>query len=385
MTRSQSTAVICVMLLVALGVYVSRNTYWADIPYPTPPKGEALTNPFYAAQRFAEKLGATTVRQRTLDMPPHDSVIVLSVWHWDLTPQRLERLKPWVESGGRLVVDRMLSGDRSDFESWSGVAWDYDEDAADTFFDGLKDDQPFDGERCQPVDEFAEVPGAPYSLCGADFSFLATESEVEWGLRDKLGHQAVRVPVGEGSVTVINAVPFTHQSLFAGDHAAVFVAATQLQRGDHVVFVTEDDHPSLLALLWMYGAPAVALFLAMVALFLWRGAVRFGPAIAAPDRRRRSMAEQIRGSGYFAMKFGEGAPLHAAAVRALTEAANRRIPAYSRLSRPQKIAAITKATGMSGESVVLAMDGASKRRPKELPNTLALLESARRQLVNPGP
>jgi hypothetical protein len=185
-------------------------------------------------------------------------------------------------------------------------------------------------------------------------------------------------------VTIINAVPFTQFSLLRGDHAALFVAATQLKRGDHVVFLTEDDHPSLLALLWTYGAPAVALFLAMVALFLWRGALRFGPTIGAPEPRRRSMAEQIRGSGYFALKFGEGAPLHAAAVRALTEAANRRIPAYSRLSRPQKIAALSKATGMSGEAVVSAMDGASKRRPKELPNTLALLESARRQLLNPG-
>ena len=384
MTRSQVTALLSLILLVALGFYVARNTYWEDIPYPTPPKGEAITNPFYAAQRFAEKLGATTVRQRALDIPSPQSVIVLSVWHWDLTPQRQAQLRPWVESGGRLVVDRMLSGDLSDFESWTGVTWDYDEHAANAFYEKLDDDQPFQGERCQPVDELAEEPGPPYSLCGADFSFLATDRETPWALRDAIGHQAVRVGVGQGSVTVINAVPFTHQALFAGDHAAVFVAATQLKRGDHVVFLTEDDHPSLLALLWMHGGPAVTLFLAMVALFLWRGALRFGPTVGPPEPRRRSMAEQIRGSGYFALKFGEGAPLHAAAVRALTEAANRRIPAYSRLSRPQKIAALGKATGMSGEAVVSAMDGASKRRPKELPNTLALLESARRQLLHPG-
>jgi len=384
MTRSRVTAVICVVLIVLAGFYVAGNTYWDEISYPVPPKGEALTNPFYAAQRLAEKLGATTVRQHALELPSPQAVIVLSVWHWDLSPRRQAALRPWVESGGRLVVDRMLSGDLSDFESWSGISWDYDEDAADAFYEKADQNQAFDDNRCVPVNDASEQPGPPYVLCGADFSFLTTERDTPWALRDDFGHQAVRVPIGRGSVTVINAVPFTRHAIFAGDHAAVFVAATQLKRGDHIVFITEDDHPSLLALLWNYGAPAVMLFLAVVALFLWRGSLRFGPTIGAPEPRRRSMAEQIRGSGYFAMKFGEGAPLHTAAVRALTEAANRRIPAYSRLSRPQKIAALTKATGMSGESVVLAIDGASKRRPKELPNTLALLESARRQLLSPG-
>ena len=384
MTRSRVTAMICVVLIVLIGFYVGRNTYWDEITYPLPPKGEALTNPFYAAQRFAEKLGATTVRQHALEVPPPQSVIVLSVWHWDLSPRRQAALRPWVEAGGRLVVDRMLSGDLSDFESWSGISWDYDEDAAEAFYENADRTQLFDTDRCMPMSDASEQPGPPYVLCGGDFSFLVTERQTPWALRDEIGHQAMRVPIGRGSVTVINGVPFTRQELFKGDHAAVFVAATQLKRGDHIVFITEDEHPSLLALMWMYGAPAVMLFLGVIALFLWRGSLRFGPTIGAPEPRRRSMAEQIRGSGYFAMKFGEGVALHTAAVRALTEAANRRIPAYSRLSRPQKIAALTKATGMSGESVVLAMDGASKRRPKELPNTLALLESARRQLLNTG-
>jgi len=137
-------------------------------------------------------------------------------------------------------------------------------------------------------------------------------------------------------------------------------------------------------LLWNSGAPAVALSLVVIAFALWRGAVRFGPTLAPPEPRRRSMAEQIRGSGYFALKYGEGAPLHAASVRALTEVAHRRIPAYPRLSRPQKAAALGKATGMSGEALMSAIDAVSKRRAKELPNTLALLESARRQLLTPG-
>ena len=382
MTRSRLTGALCIVALAALVVYVARNSYWADMPIPTPPKGEAVSNPFYAAQRFAEALGAATSRAHLMLTPRPRSVIVLSAWHWDLSPQRQAAIKLWVESGGRLVVDRQLSGDVSEFESWSGVEWGFNEAAADAYSKSHGDGSP--RPECAPVGEVVPQSGTSYSLCGLYFSFVKTSRPMQWALRDATGLQAVRVGVGKGSVTVINLVPFTRRSLFDGDHAALFVAATQLQRGDDVLFLTEDDHPSLLALLWIYGAPSVALSLVLIALLQWRGAARFGPLLAQPEPRRRSMAEQIRGSGYFALRFGEGAPLHEAAIRALTEAARRRIPAYSRLSDPQRAAALGKATGMNGDAIVSAMDGVGKLRAKELPNTLALLECARRQLLNPG-
>jgi len=381
MTQSRIVGALSIISIVLLVLFIRANTYWEDIPIPTPPKGEAITNPFYAAQRFAEELGATTRRDRSLMVPSPQSVIVMSAWHWDLSPQRQAALRRWVESGGRLVVDRAIAGDLSEFKSWSGLEWDYNEAVADAYYEEHDEDEY---EECAPVEEVAPQQGPSYSLCGLDFSFVKTDRPMQWALRDAAGHQALRVAVGRGSVTVLNVEPFTHRALFDGDHAALFVAATELKRGDEVVFVTEDDYPPLLTLLWNAGAPAVALSLVVIAFALWRGAVRFGPTLAAPEPRRRSMAEQIRGSGYFALQFGEGAPLHAAAVRALTEVARRRIPAYPRLSRPQKAAALGKATGMNGEALMSAIDAVSKRRAKELPNTLALLESARRQLLTPG-
>jgi len=381
MTQSRIVGALSIISIVLLVLFIRANTYWEDIPIPRPPKGEAITNPFYAAQRFAEELGATTRRDRSLMVPSPQSVIVMSAWHWDLSPQRQAALRRWVESGGRLVVDRAIAGDLSEFKSWSGLEWDYNEAVADAYYEEHDEDEY---EECAPVEEVAPQQGPSYSLCGLDFSFVKTDRPMQWALRDAAGHQALRVAVGRGSVTVLNVEPFTHRALFDGDHAALFVAATELKRGDEVVFVTEDDYPPLLTLLWNAGAPAVALSLVVIAFALWRGAVRFGPTLAAPEPRRRSMAEQIRGSGYFALQFGEGAPLHAAAVRALTEVARRRIPAYPRLSRPQKAAALGKATGMNGEALMSAIDAVSKRRAKELPNTLALLESARRQLLTPG-
>ena len=61
MTRKRLAITLLVSVSVALLVFwIGSHTYWEDIKVPMPPKGEALVNPFYAAQRFAEKLGATT-------------------------------------------------------------------------------------------------------------------------------------------------------------------------------------------------------------------------------------------------------------------------------------------------------------------------------------
>ena len=53
MTRARAISALVAIVLIALVAWVANNTYWGDVRVPMPPKGEALTNPFYAAQRFA--------------------------------------------------------------------------------------------------------------------------------------------------------------------------------------------------------------------------------------------------------------------------------------------------------------------------------------------
>ena len=125
MTRARIISVLVGLSLVALIAWVANHTSWEDTRVPMPPKGEALTNPFYAVQRFAETLGAHTAWDRVLAPPPPSSVIVLSAWHWNLSSGRREALERWVESGGRLVIDQTLAGGESEFERWSGIVRGY--------------------------------------------------------------------------------------------------------------------------------------------------------------------------------------------------------------------------------------------------------------------
>jgi hypothetical protein len=387
MTRSRLVSIAAVIGVVALVVWVARNTYWGEITVPTPLRGEAARNPFYAAQHVAEALGARTARQPALGATSSDAVVVLSFWGWDISVERREELERWVEAGGRLVVDNSLITGSDVFERWSGVArirYEEEESGEQDFSVAdqaepcteLREDLP-DGEL-EPSDAAAQR----LVVCGIEpDSWLASSRPPIWAMSDEVGAQVVRVSVGRGSVTVINTEPFRYRRFLTSNHGALFVAATQLKKGDEIVFMAEDDYDSLLSLAWRYGAPVVVLLLLFVALGLWRGGVRFGPVAPPAESARRSLAEQIRGTGRFALRLGGGAALHAATLRALAEAASRRIAGYERLQPSERLAALASAAAVDRVELAAAMNYAAERRSPELRSALALLESARRQLL----
>jgi hypothetical protein len=148
-----------------------------------------------------------------------------------------------------------------------------------------------------------------------------------------------------------------------------------------VHFLSDDEHPSLLALTWRYGAPVVAVGLTLVAALLWRGAVRFGPLAAPTITARRSLADQIRGTGRFALHHGGEHSLHAACVRALDEAAKRRVQSYAALTPDERLAALARLTGFDRQSLAAAVHHPGRRTAAELRRTLATLEAARRQTL----
>lgn len=369
-SRIRIRSLILLALGVGLVVWIARKTYWEDVQVPTPLHGEALLNPYYAAQHFAESLGARTERRRLLgDLPAPQDVLVLGTWHWDVVDTRRERLERWVESGGRLVVDRSLIGSVGAFSRWSGI----DRLESDEYEDASQDSS--DAGDCRPLQ-----PGG-FELCDYDDgSKLVALRPAAWSLRDEHGPQVLRIAVGRGSVTVINAEPFFFRSFLKGDHARLFVAATQLARGDRVHFLTERSHPNLLALLWMYGAPALCLGLAWVLLALWRNGVRLGPPIPPPETTRRSLGEQIRGTGRFVLRFGSGAALKRAEVRALEEAAARRIPGYSALPEGERAREVARLTHIEPSTLLAAIGLPGGSKPAQLRNAVELLETARRRI-----
>ena len=386
-------------VIVVLGLFIAwiaNNTYWDEITVPTFPRGEAASNPFYAAERLTQELGATSEWRRTLgEVPQADAVMLLTHWNWDLIADRRETLERWVESGGRLILDSTLAAAGDSLESWSG----------------LRLDNRFEYEMSEETEEESEPAEAPtaampepcrelelsvgesqlglaretYYVCALQtMGFLSSSRSVDWALEDEEDPQVMRVQIGKGFLTLINGTPFGNRELLEADNAALFVDAARLRRGDHVVFVSEQKRTSLLQLIWLYGAPAVLLAIALVAVALWRNSTRFGPLEASPDPSRRSLAEQIRGTGQFALRVGGGRALHGAMVRALHEAARQRVASYEALSRDEQISAIARLAGLDADALAETMNFSGRRRSHEFKNAIELMDSARLRVLAHG-
>lgn len=386
------------VLVVAFLVWFGSHLSFVESQLPLPLKGEALSNPYYAAIKLSQQLDAQAAWERVFTTPRTDTVILISNWNWTLSRARRERIETWVEQGGRLVVDGSLLDGSAEFEKWTGVGEVDREDPeeSDAADETLESDTPkrnkrrpdnddralieqFMDARCTELTE--DETKRTLAVCGLDESRSLTSShKVLWALRDGEQLEALRVAVGRGTVTVLNASPFRYREFFQGDHPALFVAATQLHHGDHVLFLTEEEHASLLTLVWRFGAPVVLLLAALIALSLWRNTSRFGPLAAAPEKARRSLAEQIRGTGEFTLRFGGGRALHTALVRALREAAVKRLPHYDRLSPEERVAAIAELTGVLASELEPALNYSGTRNSHELRNVIAVLEAARRRL-----
>ncbi len=377
--RQRTSRWIVALAAVIVIVWIARNTEWEDVELPALPKGDALTNPFYATQRFAEALGARTTHDRVFTTPPVEAVLVLSQWNWNVSDRRREAIEQWVAAGGRLVVDRSLMDGTSQFEKWSGVA--RSERKAEPTASGTP----------HPCDRFREEPAGAttgsattrlYWLCDFDsLSTLRAAKGASWSLTGDRGVQAMRVNIGRGSVAVINAWPFRDRAVLDGDHGWLFVTTTGMRRGDEIHFLSEEDHLSLLRLIWLEGKPVVLIASLLIVFMLWRDSVRLGPLAVAAMTARRSLAEQIRGTGRFALRHGGGEALQAACARALDEAATRRVSGYQHLNARERATRVAALTGVDRDGLTAALHHPGMRNADELRHTIEFLENARRTLT----
>lgn len=377
MIRERLGWIVVVVAAAAIIAWVASNTYWTSVKVPLPPKGEAATNPFYIREKFAQALGARTQWSRDLRLPPTNGVVYVTMLDWDLLPERRKRFEQWVESGGRLVVDGSLIASTDALETWSGIG----QAARPESKKQLKRPQTDFGSACYPYSE--DMSGDSYHLCDLySNKTLEAHRKLEWGLRDDDSNlQGARVRVGRGSVTIITGVPFIDRALLAGDNGRLFVAATQLRRVDVIYFFSESDQASLLELAIRFGWPVLCLVGVALALGIWRASIRFGPMAPPTQTARRSLAEQIRGTGQFTMRIGSAGALHAATARALNEAASRYLNAFDALSVADRVQALATATGFEASSLAAALHYSGSGRSEHLRADLELLEAARRRIL----
>ncbi|MEY4563504.1 MAG: hypothetical protein RLZZ618_2781 [Pseudomonadota bacterium] len=442
---SHGIRLLVVLLLVAAGFWVASVTEWTEVDVRTPAKGEAAKNNLYVIGLVAKQLGAEVTTATDLsNMPPPGATLLLTSWHWDMFPERAEKLRQWVAQGGHLVMHTSAALD-DPLRSWMPVSRDdEDEDNADVEqpaaiepADGGDDDadneapaenaqapaaadnshagsacgkgsgRP-DADRaapqrscdskaparanCHTVTEWASLPPAfpdgdrSFQLCGlrTEQSTLSAKppAKVLWALNGVQGPILLRASFEKGSVTLSGPWGLLHNEsiLKDDDHVLVAVAALQIRRGSQLWLVAEEARPSLLLWLWQRAWVVVLLGLTALVFALWRGGIRFGALAGIPPHGRRSMAEQITGTARFLRRSGAPA-LVAAQWRALDEAGAARLRNYREMDRHERLNALAGATGIDARDLGAALDPAKPLPPADLASALELFETARRLLL----
>lgn len=369
--------------------WIAMNTYWDTVVVPGLMSGEALRNPDYAATRLARALGAglRRIEDPLSPLPTPPQVLLLADMNLDFEPERQRQLERWVMDGGHLVLDQTVTIADAELQRWSGLTQSIIEQkpAPERQGDG-NGTVGADAPRCPAYRLRHATAGqsSSYELCGFQLrSRLQTARRPDFALGDSDGLQVVRVPVGRGSLTVLNASgAFGNRALLRGDNALLFATLTRLHRGADIWVLRGGKHATLLAAMWNRAAAVVILLTAALALALWRAAVRFGPVQPAAEPLRRSLRSQIAGTAEFLRTHGGSSTLWQACARALQTALERHVPHQSRLTPAERSAALARLTGLPRHELDEALSGAGRARAETLARRIGLLEQARRRLLH---
>ncbi len=422
-------------LALLLGFLVHKLS-WVEIEVSTPRTG-AAAKPYYTLRQVAQATGTSVVERTMLEpLPPPGATLLLESRFWDLFPERDDALHRWVDGGGQLVVlqreipehrlawvpptylHHAVSKPHRHADGAASAASDND-DADDT--DDDQDDPdakksapvarprvasrlgPLFGRQEEPVCETlleapgsraAFEPGRAYSRClrpsvrpGCVDPTLRRHPRAtpSWELGSVERPYAMRVAVGRGSVTAVaECLPLDNDAVLLGDHALIDAAVLGLRPGATLWIVDDEAGEPLPAWLWRHARAPLLLALAATLLALWRLMVRFGPREAPPGPARRSMGEQVRGTGQFIADTDPQA-LHAATRRAFDDAAATRIEGWAALDDEARAAAVAALLAphhpLDAAALLAALGAFPRTTPAQWLAAIDILEQARRALL----
>jgi hypothetical protein len=379
----------------ALATWVAFKLHWESITVPTPPRGEALTNPYYALEHFAASLGIHPQEISTVRGLQPEAVLVLEESGDAFTHPPVTALESWVEAGGRLVISSRLLEAYPALRAWSGIkrarparpAADPKPASAASAPKPAPLPVPHETSDADCPLMTVRADGAPtgqsFRVCAAGAT-LAFDGEhaPAWSLSDERGMHVIRTVVGFGEVTVLEPADLLSNGMLKrADHAEMFAAAVGLRHDDTLLIFHPATALPLPKLLWRLAAPGILFLLAALLALAWRHAPSFGPPLPRPSPLRRSLAEQIRANARFAWRTQSLAGLRASARRSLDEAAARHIAGYGSLDASLRAARLAELTGLDAAAIRAAREeGAAEKRNEERA-AITLMEVCRRILL----
>lgn len=373
----------CVVALGILVVWLSRHSFRRmpqsiDVGL----KGEARENPTLLLQKWLEAEGRNVSRRggellaREL---PEGGVLLLVHVSQPITHAEVATVQAWVSRGGHLLTD----GTAAPFNDHRGLA-ELHKALGVTLTNIRPDEFEFTPQKQQEGTDTFHEGEVPYRMRRTSRWRLVPDHKEAWDYT--MGHKGGDVLLtrkeGKGRITLTPDLNFIYwTSLASLDHAAYVQRLLALEpgRGPVVVWSRPVDL-SLFTWLWNHAwAPSLAL-LVLVAAWVWKGWPRFGPLLAEPLPRRRSLLEHLTASARLLWWGGAGAHLVTRTREALERRAQRLNPAFSSLDLGGKAEWLAQTSGGDTDAIGAALDDRPGRSPHQLAQDLLTLERLRQRL-----
>jgi hypothetical protein len=366
------SAVAAVALVTLAALWFLENFERVPVKTHEDMQNEALRNPYLAAERLFSRLGRTVTRvsrPAAFDALGEGGVLILERGRQRLIDrERARRLLEWVGRGAYLIVEAELAGD----------------DHLLQMLDAKYDAQPYRKSAKSCVE--AVLPGSEfgYRLSSGGRGLSAGRLVPEWRVpgqgegRDLILHYAW----GRGNVTVLGRLAFLDNlNLGDFDHAELAWAMLRRYQPDGVIYLaTRFEHPTL----WQWLAESAWMALisaaALVVLWLWSVAPRFGGMRAAPDAARRDLAQHLLAIGRSLWREGGLDYLRDVARREIAQRLTLRHPTLARRFPGERHAALARIAGLDGRKIAEALADEQTPSPETFTRAMQTLQHLEHKL-----
>jgi hypothetical protein len=323
-----------VLVLAALATLWWLTNY-ERVPYKerVGPTSEVRLRPFLAAQRFAARMGVPASEIRSvpeLDALQAGGVLLMPARRQALEPGRLRAIAGWVDRGGHLIVEAEFPGVPDPLLELLGV----ERSEADV--------------TGKPLE--VDAGGGKLAVRIAGRTVVQPPAGARVLLRTAPASRLVSYQRNWGTVTAAASLDFARNpQIGANDHAALLWELLALNGAQTLQVYHRPERLSLWGFLQQHALEAVSASLALLALWLWRIAPRFGPVAPDAPPARRRLLDHLRASGRYYWAKGLRARLVVAARDAALRRLARAQPDFANASDAEKASRLASLTGIPPE------------------------------------
>ncbi len=348
--------------------------------------GEALRNPYLAAEYFLRKMGQDAEEIKLFSTnakaPSESDTVLIPGDRTAFNRRQSDELMEWVKSGGHLII--------------TGRANKVDDKAARDFLldplgihIGWKVVEGEDVDREQPVsvdiedeDYFWLIDFVDYQVIEVNSSF---DQHVLWTIEDNDRIHAVQLEIGSGRITLLSDMRiFRNEYIDKYNHAEFLYSLSndQLRHSTTGRFLYSlfEDHMSLLEWLNENAKPLVYISFILIVFSLWMIVPRFGPIINIRRPVRRRFMDHLVASGNYHWRMGHYSRLLLSVRKQLSSQIQSRFPEWINLSRTDQIAQLSELSGMQSSSIENALFDTNIERVEHFVKKINVLEKLRKSI-----